>query len=1023
MSIGRMIEKAQHLGMDTLAITDHNALYGGVQFYHQAMKQGIKPILGAEVTIEGGNHLTLLAKDWKGYGNLCRIISEAHLNSKEKKPVVSLDTLVQCTQGLIALSGCRKGELSSLLLQDRTERGTEIIQRYRDMFGPKNLYIELQWTDERRQQKLIRQLLALAKKLHLPVVATNNVHFLTPEDHAIHRTLTSIRKQTTVSNITPDSIASPDFYFKSESEMRTAFSEIPEALTNTQEITERCNVKLPTGKPIFPRFDLPTEEKAGPYLRNLALRGLKKRYGVLSRELTERLYYELTIINAKGFTEYFLIVWDIVQYAHSRGIPAVGRGSAANSLVSYVLGLTDADPMRYHLTFERFLNPSRSDPPDIDIDFCWRSRDDVLDYVYKKYGHDRVAMICTYATLRLRSAFREVAKVFGLPLLEINRLSKRLPSFGISNLNDALDSIPECRDIPIDQEPYRTIFRISQAISGFPRHLGIHCGGIVIGREPLNTWTPLEMATKGIVVTQYDMHSIEALGLVKIDLLGQRALTIVAETVNTVEDRHGTRVDMNRIPENDPKTADLIRHGLTLGCFQIESPGMRHLLQQMEAETPEDVIVGLSLIRPGPAESGMKEQYVRYRRGLDKVTYLHPKLKEVLGDTYGIMLYQEDIMKVASAVAGLSLAEADGLRRAVTKKRSRQEMAKNQQTFMSGAHRKGVPNDIAEKIWRRMANFAAYSFCKSHAATYGQIAYQCCYLKVHHPVEFLTAVLNNQAGYYPTSAYIEEARRLGIDILPPDINRSREEYSAEEEAIRIGLTQVKDLETSVIQSILIEREQTPFANLYDFCWRVEISQGEVENLIKCGAMDGFGKTKPELLWELNLMYTGIVEEKKKYPDAELFSLPETFRMPAEVPRISDYTVEQKIRFEQEILGFVVHQHPLTLYQDILSGEYIIPSHRLNEFSNQKVNLAGRYVISRRTKTSKDEFMKFLTLEDLHGTFEVVLFPETYKKYGMQLVSKGPFIVHGTVKLQYGSVALVCNKIQTLSLTSKHSSQK
>ncbi|UCE17818.1 MAG: DNA polymerase III subunit alpha [Gemmatimonadota bacterium] len=1012
-SIDRLIEAAQRFKMQALAITDHNALYAGVEFYRAAMGQGIKPILGAEVIVAGGGHLVLLARDWEGYGNLCRIITEAHLNGGGKEPAAPPGALARYARGLVCLSGCRRGEIPNLLLRGETEKAEEIAARYSDIFGPGNFFIELQWTAELSQRRLLRRLVRLAGRRRLPLVATNNVHFLKPEDYLVHRTLASIRTLKTLSDAVPGEVADKAFFLKSEAEMEAVLGEIPEALANTVKIAGRCELNLPSGEPIFPGCDVPPGEQASSYLRRLASKGLAERYRTVTGDLTERLDYELKIIHRMGFTEYFLIVWDIVRFARSKTIPAVGRGSAACSLVAYALGITDADPMRYNLSFERFLNPFRSDPPDIDLDLCWRGRDEVLAYVYEKYGRDRVAMICTYATLRLRSAFREVAKVFGLPPSEINTLAKRLPSFGVSKLDDAMGRIPECRDIPIDQEPYRIIFRISEKITGFPRHLGIHCGGIVIGREPLPTWVPLERATKGIVVTQYDMRAIEALGLVKIDLLGQRALTIVADTVRMVEENYGRRVDVDRLPEGEEKTAALIRQGFTMGCFQIESPGMRNLLQQIEAETPEDVIVALSLIRPGPAEAGMKEQFVRYRRGLERVSYLHPKMEEILGDTYGIMLYQEDILKVASGVAGLSLAEADGLRRAVTKRRSPEEMAKHRKGFMVGARRSGIPQAVSESIWLRMANFSAYSFCKAHAATYGRIAYRCCYLKAHYPAEFLAAVLTNRAGYYPASAYVEEARRWGVAILAPDVNRSREEYTARENILQIGLMRVKDLTARSLRSILRQRAHAPFGALDDFCRRVDIGRSEVENLIKCGSMDGFGRTRPELLWELSLIFEGILEEKKKAAEATLFSVPETFRMPTTVPKIPDYPDSQKVSMEQDILSLAVTCHPLALYRQTLGKEGILPSTDLPAYADRRVKVAGRLITSRRARTAGGKLMKFLTLEDVHGTFEVVLFPDAYQRHGARLFSEGPFLIRGTVRCQNGSAVLIGEDIRSL----------
>ena len=559
-------------------------------------------------------------------------------------------------------------------------------------------------------------------------------------------------------------------------------------------------------------------------------------------------------------------MWDIVNFALRKGIPIVGRGSAANSLVAYCLGITSADPLAHDLYFERFLNRSRTDCPDIDLDLCWRRRDEVLNYVYERHGADRVAMVSNHNTYQARSAFRDVARVFGLPIEEINRLSAMLPHYSAESIRDAKELFPEARDFPLDREPYRTIVARAEALDGFPRHLSIHIGGIVIGDRPLTDYLPLERATKGIVVTQFEMNAVEAIGLVKIDLLGHRSLSLIADTVVAVKRNRGAAVALPQIPDGDRETAALLRAGRTIGCFQIESPGMRSLLQMIRAENRLDVIHALSLIRPGPSGSGMKERFVRRRLGEEPTAYLDPRLEKVLGDTYGVMLFQEDILKVAAVIAGFTLEDGDTLRQAISKKRSPERIAALQERFLRGAAERGVRRETAEEIWKLIQNFAGYSYCKAHAVTYGAISYQAAYLKAHYPAEFLCAVMANQGGFYETREYLEEARRWGVRILPPDVTLSGVQHCAggtmlegrrTPGCIRIGLAQVKGISQRALNSILHARAQRPFASLRDFYFRTQVNDSETERLILCGALGSLGRTRPQLLWELRLLSKDI----------------------------------------------------------------------------------------------------------------------------------------------------------------------
>jgi DNA-directed DNA polymerase III PolC len=686
--VEELLGRAREMGSDALAITDTNGLYGAMLFLSKARELGIKPILGAQFECDSGVAVCL-ASDREGYSNLCRVITARHLDESFSLA----DALVRWQEGLFILTP-----------------DVALLRRLAGRIRDGRLFHEIQYYSDPTEEIFP----------DIPPIATNNVHFVSPDGREMHRLLTAIRKNKLLSEVMPNEMAPPDAWLKSADEMLRRFSGSRigrEAVANTRRIADACNLELETGKPIFPQFfslkDIPPElagETPRTALRKLALQGMHERYPLPSPEVFKRLDYELAVIDDLHFSEYFLIVWDIVNFALRKNIPIVGRGSAANSLVAYCLGITSADPLAHNLYFERFLNRSRRDCPDIDLDLCWRRRDEVLNYVYERHGADHVAMGSNHNTYQARSAFRDVARVFGLPIEEINRLSAMLPSYSAESIRDAKELFPESRDFPLDREPYRTLVARAEALDGFPRHLSIHSGGIVIGDRPLTHYLPLERSTKGLVVTQYEMNGVEAVGLVKIDLLGHRSLSVIADTVEAVKKNWSVGIELPGIPDGDRATAALLRAGRTIGCFQIESPGMRSLLQMIHAENRLDVIHALSLIRPGPSGSGMKERFVRRRLGEEPTVFLDPRLEKVLGDTYGVMLFQEDILKVAAVIAGFTLEEGDALRQAISKKRSPERMAALQQRFMHGAAACGVRRETAEEIWKLMQNFASYSY-------------------------------------------------------------------------------------------------------------------------------------------------------------------------------------------------------------------------------------------------------------------------------------------------------------------------
>ena len=984
-SIKRLIDKAASFGMPALALTDTNNLYGAIPFYKLAKERGLKPIIGAEIEYQG-EKAVLLARKREGYANICRIITKRNLS----KDFFLKKNLIKHGDDLYILS-----EDVPLLQSIAKERGT----RY--------LYAELiSYRDNSTlaRQARLRSVFDAARKAKLKMVATNDVYMAERKEHRLHKVLRAIKENTLLSKVAPEKICHPEAYFKSPEEMAALFKDYPQVLANTKRIVEECNLDLGLGKVVFPEYPLPEGETAHSFLYKLSFQDLKEKYSPITPEAIKRLNYELEVINKLGFSEYFIIVWDIVNFAQRQNIPIMGRGSAASSLVTYCLGITNVDPLKYDLYFERFLNLSRSDLPDIDLDLCWRRRDEVIDYVYEKYGPNRVAMISTHNTFQGRSAFREVAKVFGVANDIVNRLSRRIPYSGAKNLSRIIRSAPECRGFPLNKEPFKTILKITPQLDGFPRHLSIHCGGIVICPTGLTNYFPLEEATKGIVISQFEMNAVGDMGLVKIDLLGHRALSVIQETLKWIKENRGIELNIDKIPDKDPETIKLLRTGRTLSCGQIESPAMRNLMQMLNTSCIDELIAALALVRPGPSGIGMKELYIKRARGEEETTAVHPIMADLLKDTYGVMLYQEDILRVAHQVAGFTLEEGDELRKAISKERSEEKMKEIEGHFLKKAAGRGITFDAAKKIWRQIANFASYAFCKAHAATYGILAYQGAYLKAHYPLEYMTSVMNNHMGMYARSAHLAEARRLGLKILLPDINKSDFEYTVEDGAMRIGLIQVRSLSIRAIESILKERKKREFCSLNDFLTRTHIGKKEVENLILCGALDSLG-TRPELLWELERVF------RQKRPSAEALLTNISYKSSS--ARFPDYDVEKKLQQEMELLNLYVSCHPLEAFRKHLKMDGFVRSPKLREHINEDVRTLGLLIAVRKTPTKSNKIMEFLTLEDEEGIFEVTLFPREYQRYGHRIRSVGPYIVEGKVESQSGAVTLTAKKVSLL----------
>jgi len=1013
-TIESLAARAAEMGMTHLALTDTNGMYGIVPFFKVCAKYGITPIPGVEITAkcssttrqEPSNGVVLLARNLAGYGDLCRIVTRFKLED-----AFDLETqLLDLSEDVFVLTS-DPGLLEHL--RNRLPPG----QVFGELIAPGDAETPTPTAKGGSRLRFVRW----CRERRIPMVAANRVVMAKPEHYGTHVVLQAIGNNSTMDAMLGRTSGGPEHYLKSAEQMARIFQDAPDALENTMRIAEQCNVDLRLGELKFPKFGIPDAQNSFEYLKTLAYKGLQERYGDNPPpEARSRLNYELGIIDHLGFTEYFLVVYDIAREARARDIPTIGRGSAANSIVSYCLKLTHVCPLKLNLFFERFLNPERKSPPDIDLDFSWQQRDDIIDYVYEKYGRDRVAMISTTVTFQGRSAIHEVAKTMGIPEREITAITSKISSWGTQDLTTLREKNPECRNLPLDQEPWASIIGIGQHIIGFPRHLSIHPGGIVVSPGPITDWTALERSTKGFVVTQYDMHPIENLGLVKIDLLSQRSLGVYRDTLAQIRDQGKPAPpteDLDRILA-DPDTLSMVPEGRTMGCFYIESPGMQVLLKKLRVDTFEMLVAASSVIRPGVSESGMMGQYIDSHLDRSKIVYLHPIMEEVLGETYGVMIYQEDVIKVAHRMAGMSLGEADLIRRAMSgKERSPEGMRKLRDHFVRSSVARGVDEWIAREVWRQIESFAGYAFCKAHSASFAVLSFQVAYLKAHYPAEFLAAVLSNQGGYFGPAAYIEEARRLGIRILPPDINESAREFRGRDRNIRMGLMAIGNLTEESIRTILTERDRNgPYRSLHNFHRRVQIAPAQEELLVKCGAMDRFKSqlcpSRPALLWMMRAANRqGISGTARRRNTYSLFDEAETI----EAPFFAEYDQVEQFYIEKEIFGFPVATHPLD-FVDVSQRRGIVSSSELANHKGHQVKMIGWAISSKRIKTRKTQaYMKFLSLEDGAGTFEVTIFPRVYDRLAECTLDKGPFLVTGTVEEDHGVVSLVARDIEKVKV--------
>jgi error-prone DNA polymerase len=988
-TIDKLLEKAKRLGMSAMALTDHNRLTGAIKFYDKAKALGIKPIIGAEVDLEGGYHLTLLCKERTGYSNLCRILTEAHLLKQGSKPCATKDILERFSSGLIALSGCSRGEIPSLLEKGETEKARQIACSFREIFRGDS-FVELIHHPSKEGGYATYVLANFASELGIPAVATNNVHYATMREYKIKELLNAIDLNMPVSML--PGYRTVEQYLKSPGQMNELFKDFPEAINMTAEIASKCNLELELGIPRFPSFPVPEGETSYSHLRKLAYSGVTKKYGQLTSIIADRLESELETINQLGFCGYFLVVWDIVKWTKERGIRCQARGSAVDSLVVYALDISNVDPMQYNLLFERFMHPLRHEPPDIDVDIDRRRRDEVRDYIYKKYGTDNVSCVGTISTYMARGAIRDAGKALQIPKEVIEGACKGIRYLSSSSVLENIDVLPELRDNATLRKPeLKNFLKLCTAIDGFPKHLSVHLGGLLIGDNRLSELVPLERSSGGDVISQYDKDDIERLGIVKMDILALPTMTVIEDAVRSIKKNHDIDVDIDAIPKDDPGAFAMLREAKTIGLFQLESPAQREMAGRLMPRCFEDIIVSISLVRPGPLKSSMDKVYLARRHGLEPITYLHPKLKNALEETLGVILYQEQVLKVAHDLAGMSYAEADGFRRAMTHERTTEEMEKMRDSFITCANRNGVSQAIAEKVFEQLAAFAAYGFCKAHAAAYATLSYQTLWLKRHYPAEFFAALLSNQPmGYYPPNVLIADAKRFGIKILPLDVNESYDCYTAKDGALRIGFCQLKGMTDEATQSILSERREVRFSSLRNLILRTRISQPVTENLIKVGACDSFGSRESLLLELPGLLGLRHKAGTGKRPLFD-YEQPKSY-----VHNDSRYdSPKGKMLVERELLYLDLSAHPLD-FCDLKDG--ITRMKDLPTIATGKtVKIAGSVIRYQTPPTRNGKRVVYIIMEDGTGVADVTVFSDVQERYGHVLFQERWLIVIGKIQ--------------------------
>ena len=1048
--IKEYVARVKELGMNSAAITDHGVMFGCIDFYKAAKEAGIKPILGCEVYVAPGSrfdretvkgeeryyHLVLLAENDLGYSNLTKIVSKGYVDGFYYKPRVDMEILQQYHEGIIALSACLAGEVPRYLVRNFYEEGKKAALRYQEIFGKGNFFLELQDHGIPEQRLVNQQLMRMSQETGIELVATNDVHYTYESDADSHDILLCIQTGKKVSDEDRMRYEGGQYYVKSEEEMRSLFPYALQALENTQKIADRCEVNIEFGVTKLPRFDVPEGYTAWEYLNKLCREGLERLYDPVTEELKERLDYELNTIRTMGYVDYFLIVWDFIKFARDHEIMVgPGRGSAAGSLVSYTLGITQLDPMRYQLLFERFLNPERVTMPDIDVDFCFERRQEVIDYVSRKYGKDRVVQIVTFGTLAARGVIRDVGRVLDMPYAQVDSIAKMIPTELNITIDKALTMNHELKELYESDDEVHYLIDMSRRLEGLPRHTSMHAAGVVISQKPVDEYVPLSRASDGTLVTQFTMTTLEELGLLKMDFLGLRTLTVIQNAVHLAERSSGQKIDISAIDYNDPKVLEMIGSGKTEGVFQLESGGMKNFMKELKPKSLEDIIAGISLYRPGPMD--FIPQYIKGKNHPETVTYDTPLLKPILEQTYGCIVYQEQVMQIVQALAGYSLGRADLLRRAMSKKKAA-VMEKERESFVYGNPEDGVPGcvnngiseKIANKIYDEMIDFAKYAFNKSHAAAYAVVSYQTAWLKYYYPVEFMAALMTSCIDNPGKVAeYILNSRQMGISILPPDVNQSEGIFTVEGKSIRYGMSAIKGIGKPVMEAVTREREENgPFVSLQDFAGRMtgkEINKKTVENFIKSGAFDSLGATRKQMMQIYISVLDAAAQERKNsltgqmslfdFVDAET---KHSYEIP--LPNVGEYGKEEKLAFEKEVLGIYISGHPLEEQEECWRKNItavttdFLPDEETGfpkVVDGAKVIVGGMITDKKIKYTKNNKTMAFLTLEDLLGTLEIVVFPRDYERNAALMQEDAKVFIQGRVSAEDDKASkLICEKM-------------
>lgn len=1063
--IPELIKRVKELGMDSIAITDHGVMYGCVEFYKQAKEQGIKPIIGCEVYVAGHSmyekngregkdiyHLVLLVKNETGYKNLMKIVTKASIDGFYYKPRTDHDFLKKHSEGLIALSACLGGEIPSSILENNMGKARETALFYKEIFKD-GFYLELQDHGIKEQLMVNEELIKMSRELNIPLVATNDVHYIRKEDAKAHDVLLCIQTGKTLNDESRMRFPTDEFYLKSPEEMYELFSYIPEALENTVSIANECNFDYEFHKSKLPEFPLPDGTDHFEYLKDLCCKGLKERYSDISDELTGRLEYELGIIRKMGYVDYFLIVWDFIRFARENNImTGPGRGSAAGSIVAYTLGITKIDPIKYNLIFERFLNPERVSMPDIDSDFCYERRGEVIDYVVKKYGKDNVSQIITFGTMAARLCIRDVGRAMNYSYAEVDKIAKMIPSAPNITIDKAMEVNQDLKDIYDSDERVKALIDVAKSLEGLPRHTSTHAAGVVIASKPLVEFVPLQK-NEDMIVTQFTMNNLEELGLLKMDFLGLRTLTVMRDAVEMIKYNRGKEIDLDKIDFSDKEVYKMIGEGRTVGVFQLESSGMTSFMKELKPDNLEDIIAGISLYRPGPMSEIPK--YIENKKNPQNIKYDPPQLESILNVTYGCMVYQEQVMQIVRELAGYSMGRSDLVRRAMAKKKHKvmEEERKNfiygiadekGSIVVPGCVRKGISAESADKIFDVMMDFASYAFNKSHAAAYAVIGFQTAYLMHYYPAEYIAAMLNSIMGNSNKVAfYIRFAEDMGIKVLPPDINESYTKFTVKGNTIRFGLAAIKNAGVNALESIIkCRKEKGKFVDLPDFCSKVDtscVNKKIVESLIKAGAFDCFKVYRSKMLAVYERILDGVNSDRKKNITGQISLFEDLKRgdnyIDVEYPKIDEFEKKYILAMEKEMTGLYLSGHPLDEYREALNMQTntkisdITADKSLEEQSydtslkikdGNNVIIGGIITAVNKKITKSNEMMAFITVEDLYGSIEVVIFSKTFEKCKSLIYEDNIVVINGRVSIrEEEGPKVLCESIKNLSKISMH----